>query len=144
MPSPVPRQIQHDLKSACIYLAKDKGVCKGMVTLNEMNPKITNRLISIRQKKTFIPAEHGCASEMAGKGIAKIMVEFAQKLPRKKDLTASGWMFSNPVKMQDNYMKNRASRNWLLSILPIRRYLLFVMKNNYNYSFSMNMENLPH
>ena len=82
---PDTQTIVDDLQAGNIYLAKDKGVCKGMVTLCEKQPEDYDQL-------TFTPGWtnplylHRMAvhPKWQGTGIAGKMIEFAQKLAREK------------------------------------------------------------
>jgi ribosomal protein S18 acetylase RimI-like enzyme len=82
---PEPERIQQDLDSSSIYLVKDKGVCKGMVTLNETEPQDYNQVIfrSSSHKPMYLQnmAVH---PKWQGQGIAKLMVDFAQKIAKNK------------------------------------------------------------
>jgi len=78
-------RILQDLNNTSIYLVKDKGVCKGMVTLNEFEPEDYRQVSfqSGRHKPMYLQnmAVH---PQWQGLGIARLMVEFAQKLARDK------------------------------------------------------------
>jgi hypothetical protein len=66
---PGPELIQQDLDSGSIYLAKEKGVCKGMVTLNEHEPADYKQINFPKGKtKAFVPSKHGGTSHVAGNG----------------------------------------------------------------------------
>jgi GNAT superfamily N-acetyltransferase len=81
---PDPERIQNDLAAGSIYLAKDKGVCKGMVTLNDTEPEDYKQVNfqSGRQKPLFLQnmAVH---PKWQGKGIAKLMLGFALKTAKE-------------------------------------------------------------
>jgi len=81
-------QIRKDLREGSIYLAKDKGVCKGMVTLNDTEPEEYREMNfhSADAKPLFL---HRMAVHPVwqGKGIARFMVDFAQKMAREKGFT---------------------------------------------------------
>jgi ribosomal protein S18 acetylase RimI-like enzyme len=82
---PDPERIQLDLVNASIYLVKDKGVCKGMVTLNEQEPEDYKQVTfpSGRHRPLYLQnmAVH---PNWQGKGIAESMVDFVQKFARDK------------------------------------------------------------
>jgi ribosomal protein S18 acetylase RimI-like enzyme len=82
---PGAERIQKDLENCSIYVVKDKGVCKGMVTLNEFEPEDYRQLSfnSGTQKPIYLQnmAVH---PKWQGMGIAKLMVEYAQKMARER------------------------------------------------------------
>jgi ribosomal protein S18 acetylase RimI-like enzyme len=82
---PCSETILSDLESGTIYLTKDKGVCKGMVTLNDQPPEDYKDLHfnSGKQKPIYLQnlAVH---PRWQGMGIARQMVEFAQKIAQEK------------------------------------------------------------
>jgi ribosomal protein S18 acetylase RimI-like enzyme len=82
---PGPDAIQADLSGGTIFLVKDKGVCKGMVTLNDQPPEDYKDLHfnSGKQKPIYLQnlAVH---PRWQGMGIARQMVEFAQKIAQEK------------------------------------------------------------
>jgi len=82
---PDTEMIQHDLDNGSIYLAKEKGVCKGMVTLNEDEPEDYKQL-NFRSNKTKPLYLQNMAVHPKWQriGIAKLMVEYAQKLAKEK------------------------------------------------------------
>jgi ribosomal protein S18 acetylase RimI-like enzyme len=77
--------VQQDLDNGSIYLMKEKGVCKGMVTLNTDEPEDYYQLNfqSGKQKPLYLQnlAVH---PRWQGLGIAKLLIEYAQKLAREK------------------------------------------------------------
>jgi len=77
--------IQSSLDRGIIYLAKDKGVCKGMVTLNEDQPDEYKSLSfpSGLQKPLYLQ-NMVVHPKWQGKGIATQMIEFAQKFAKEK------------------------------------------------------------
>jgi GNAT superfamily N-acetyltransferase len=83
--SPDTDQIQHDLQNGFIYLVKDKGVCKGMVTLNDKEPEDYKQLSFPKDKSRFFYLHRMVVHpKWQGMGIAKLMMEFAHKLAREK------------------------------------------------------------
>jgi ribosomal protein S18 acetylase RimI-like enzyme len=77
--------IRMHLEKGMIYLAKDKGVCKGMVTLNEHQPdeyKSVN-FPSGLQKPLYLQ-NMVVHPKWQGKGFATMMIEFSQKFARDK------------------------------------------------------------
>ena len=87
--NPSREQIQEDLDNGFIYLVKEKGICKGMVTLSEHKPEDYKQLVfqSSHQKPLYLQhlAVH---PKWQGQGIAKKMVEFAQKMGKTKGFDA--------------------------------------------------------
>lgn len=83
--SPGPERIQQDLDRASIYLVKDKGVCKGMVTLNEIEPEEYKQVsFQSGKHKPMYLQNMAVHPKWQGRGIAKLMVDFAQKLAKDK------------------------------------------------------------
>jgi len=77
--------IKQDLHSGTIYLAKEKGVCKGMVTLNEREPEDYKQLNFLSDRKRPLYLQNMAVHPLwQGMGIAKFMVEFAQRLAQDK------------------------------------------------------------
>jgi ribosomal protein S18 acetylase RimI-like enzyme len=78
-------QIQNDLRRGFIYLVKDKGVCKGMVTLNDKEPE-DYRHVNFPDSKSrpFYLHRMAVHPKWQGLGIAKLMIDFAQKLAAEK------------------------------------------------------------
>jgi ribosomal protein S18 acetylase RimI-like enzyme len=79
--------IKKDLEGGLIYLVKDNGVCKGMVTLNEAEPGEYKSLTfpSGLQKPLYL-RNMVVHPKWQGKGIASMMIEFAQNFARSKGL----------------------------------------------------------
>jgi len=81
-------QIKKDLMEGNLYLAKDNGVCKGMVTLNDVEPDEYKamKLDPTGVKPLFLQrlAVH---PSWQGQGIAGKLVDFAQKMARDKGFT---------------------------------------------------------
>jgi ribosomal protein S18 acetylase RimI-like enzyme len=77
--------MERNLENGFIYLAKDKGVCKGMVTLNEDTPADYFEIdfSSGCQKPLYLQymAVHPRWQRL---GIAKLLIEFAAKLAKEK------------------------------------------------------------
>ncbi len=77
--------IQKDLDNGSIYLVKDKGICKGMVTLNENEPDDYKQLNLPSENRKPLYLQHMAVHpRWQGKGIAKLMIEFSQKLAKEK------------------------------------------------------------
>jgi ribosomal protein S18 acetylase RimI-like enzyme len=77
--------IQSDLKNGSIYMVKDKGVCKGMVTLKDHEPE-DYKDVAFRAdiKKPLYLQNMAVHPKWQGKGIALLMVDFAQKFARDR------------------------------------------------------------
>lgn len=83
------KQIQIDLNNASIYLVKDKGVCKGMVTLNETEPEDYRQVgFNSGIHKPLYLQNMAVHPKWQGMGIAKLMVQFALKLAKEKGFDA--------------------------------------------------------
>jgi len=82
---PGTERMQHDLAKGSIYLVKERGVCKGMVTLNEHEPEDYRQVSfqSGRQKPLYLQnmAVH---PKWQRTGIAKMMIEYAQQLAKER------------------------------------------------------------
>jgi len=86
---PDPGKIRLDLYNACIYLVKDKGVCKGMVTLNELEPEDYRQIgFNSGKHRPLYLQNMAVHPKWQGQGIAKRMVEFALKLAQEKGFDA--------------------------------------------------------
>ena len=85
---PATEQIQKDLSDGNIYLAKDNRVCKGMIILNNSEPDDYGqmKISSVNAKPLFLRcmAVH---PTWQGKGIAKLMIDFAQKMAGDRGFT---------------------------------------------------------
>jgi ribosomal protein S18 acetylase RimI-like enzyme len=83
--SPDTVQIQNDLQNGSIYLVKDKGVCKGMVTLNDREPE-DYKQVSFPENKSrpFYLHQMVVHPKWQGTGIARMMIDFAQKHASEK------------------------------------------------------------
>jgi len=78
-------RIQQDLDCGSIYLVKDKGVCKGMVTLNEIEPDDYKEVAFPSEKhKPLYLQNMAVHPKWQGQGIAKMMVDFAQNIAKEK------------------------------------------------------------
>ena len=75
--------IKNDLLNGSIFLIKDKGVCKGMVTLNDREPEDYKDLVfeNSKHKPPYLQnmAVH---PRWQGMGIATQLVNFAQEFAR--------------------------------------------------------------
>ena len=85
---PAADKINQDVQDGHIYLVKDKGVCKGMVTLNSKEPEDYRQmnLSSDNSKPLFVycMAVH---PTWQGKGIARMLMEHAQEMAKKDGYT---------------------------------------------------------
>jgi ribosomal protein S18 acetylase RimI-like enzyme len=81
---PSAEQIDRDIRDGHIYLVKDKGVCKGMVTLNSTEPEdyrqIKHTSDNSRPLFVYCIAVH---PTWQGKGIARMMIDYAQEMAKK-------------------------------------------------------------
>ncbi len=76
--------IDHDLNNESIFLVKDKGVCMGMITLNESEPEeykcvkwdSNDARILYMKRMAVHPNWHE-------KGVAELLVNFAEKYARE-------------------------------------------------------------
>ena len=76
--------IQSDLENGTIYLVKDRGVCKGMVTLNDHEPEDYKSVaFQAGIKKPLYLQNLAVHPKWQGKGIATLMVDFAQKFAKE-------------------------------------------------------------
>jgi GNAT superfamily N-acetyltransferase len=83
--NPDSERMQQSLDSGFIYLAKDNGVCKGMVTLNDLEPDDYKQVdFPSGRKKPMYLQNMVVHPKWQGQGIAKQLIEFAQKLAREK------------------------------------------------------------
>ena len=82
---PPTESVQSDLANGFIYLTKDKGVCKGMITLNVNEPEEYKDLnLSTSAKKTLYLQNIAVHPRWQGTGIATQMINFAQKFAREQ------------------------------------------------------------
>jgi GNAT superfamily N-acetyltransferase len=81
-------QIPKDIQEGNIYLAKDKRVCKGMFILNSSEPDDYKQLnLNSADTKPLFLSRMAVHPKWQGKGIASLMVDFAQKTARAKGYT---------------------------------------------------------
>ena len=80
---PEVESIQRDLDRRAIYLLKDRGVCKGMLTLNDSEPEEYNQ-VNWPDKTSRSLYLHRMAvhPKWQGVGLAKRLVEFADNYAR--------------------------------------------------------------
>lgn len=77
--------MKSNLKNGTIYLIKDNGVSKGMVTLNEDEPEEYKKVeFSSGFKKPLYLQYLAVHPKWQGQGIAKKLIEFASKLGKEK------------------------------------------------------------
>jgi GNAT superfamily N-acetyltransferase len=105
---PGPDIIQKDLSRSSIYLMKDKGVCKGMVTLDAEEPDDYKGIpwTSEARKPLFI---HRMAvhPNWQGQGIAGELMAFAEEFARKNSYDAIRIdVFSDSVHARNLCLKN--------------------------------------
>ena len=76
--------MKKNLYSGIIYLVKDKGVCKGMVTLNNEMPEDYSEIIEINNhKKTMFIQWLAVHPKWQNKGISKMLMDFAEDFAKK-------------------------------------------------------------
>jgi GNAT superfamily N-acetyltransferase len=81
-------QIRKDLEEGNIYLAKEKGVCKGMVTLNDSEPAgYGDMKFQTAEARPLFLHRMAVHPKWQGKGIASYLVDFAQKMARDRGFT---------------------------------------------------------
>jgi GNAT superfamily N-acetyltransferase len=72
--------IKKDLQEGCIFLAKEKGVCKGMITISECEPEDYRQLnIASQNSRPLYLHRIAVHPLWQGKGIARQMIEFARQ-----------------------------------------------------------------
>ena len=77
--------IQSDLEKGSIYLAKEKGVCKGMVTLNDREPEdYKDMTFNSGINKPLYLQNMAVHPKWQGMGIASLMIDFAQKFAKDR------------------------------------------------------------
>jgi ribosomal protein S18 acetylase RimI-like enzyme len=76
--------IDRDLNKESIFLIKDKGICMGMVTLNEIEPEEYKGIHwSSNDSKTLYMKRMAVNPIWQDKGIAEMLVKFAEKYARE-------------------------------------------------------------
>jgi ribosomal protein S18 acetylase RimI-like enzyme len=85
---PFADQINRDIVEGSIYLIKDKGVCKGMITLNSNEPD-DYRQMNLPPADTRPLFVHCLAVHPTwqGKGIAGLLIDFAHTMARNNGNT---------------------------------------------------------
>jgi GNAT superfamily N-acetyltransferase len=82
---PGTEMIQSDLAAGAIYLIKDKGVCKGMVALNDKEPEDYREIpFQSGRKKPLYLQNMAVHPNWQGAGIARQLVEFAEEFAQEK------------------------------------------------------------
>lgn len=82
-------RIQKDLAAGFIYLAKEKGVCKGMITLADQEPEDYKQIAFKPGSRKPIYLQHlAVHPRWQGKGIARQLIEFAQKAAKERGFDA--------------------------------------------------------
>jgi len=85
---PAADQIDRDVLNGHIYLVKEKGVCKGMVTLDSTEPEDYRQMnLSPDNSRPLFVYCMAVHPMWQGKGIARMMIEFAQEMARKNGFT---------------------------------------------------------
>ena len=76
---PGTEDISKDLSNEAIYLVKDKGICLGMVTINEVQPDDYKDIKwSDNNSKVLYMKRMAVHPYWQGKGIGKMLVEFTE------------------------------------------------------------------
>jgi GNAT superfamily N-acetyltransferase len=76
--------IQEDLAKETIYLVKDKGVCKGMLTLDDTEPDEYKTILwSEPAKKPLFLHRLAVHPNWQGQGIARMLLDFAEEYAKK-------------------------------------------------------------
>ncbi len=82
-------EINHDLQQGSIYLVKDKGVCKGMINLHNTEPEDYSQMnLSADNSKPLFVYCMAVHPNWQGQGIAKMMIDFVQKLAKENGFTS--------------------------------------------------------
>jgi GNAT superfamily N-acetyltransferase len=86
---PGSERIQQDLAGGLIYLAKEKGVCKGMITLAEREPPDYQQIAFQSGVKKPLFLQHlAVHPRWQGKGIARQLIAFAEKVAKERGFDA--------------------------------------------------------
>jgi ribosomal protein S18 acetylase RimI-like enzyme len=80
---PGPELMQKELDKGSIYLVKEKGVCKGMITINNCEPDDYKQL-NFKTGKALYLQNMAVHPMWQGMGIARLMIDFAQQLAVKE------------------------------------------------------------
>ena len=86
---PAAEQVERDILNGHIYLVKDKGVCKGMITLDSTEPA-DYRQMNLSADNNTKPLFVNCMAVHPiwhGKGIARMMIDYAQEMAKKNGFT---------------------------------------------------------
>lgn len=82
---PGPELIQKDLNNGSVYLVKDNCVCKGIFTLDTREPEDYKQIPwPDNTSKPLYLHRMAVHPLWQGKGIAKMMIDYAQKYAREK------------------------------------------------------------
>jgi GNAT superfamily N-acetyltransferase len=82
-------RIQKDLTGGLIYLAKEKGVCKGMITLSDQEPEDYKQIgFKPGAEKPLYLQHLAVHPRWQGKGIARLLIEFAQQAAKERGFDA--------------------------------------------------------
>jgi ribosomal protein S18 acetylase RimI-like enzyme len=85
---PAAEQVDGDLHDGHIYLVKDRGVCKGMVILNSAEPEDYRQMnLSSNNSKPLFVYCMAVHPTWQGKGIARMMIDYAQEMAKKNGFT---------------------------------------------------------
>ena len=86
---PGTEDISKDLSNEAIYLVKDKGICLGMVTINEVQPDDYKDIKwSDNNSKVLYMKRMAVHPYWQGKGIGKMLVEFTEEYGKKNDYSS--------------------------------------------------------
>jgi GNAT superfamily N-acetyltransferase len=86
---PAAEQINRDIYEGHVYLVKDKGVCKGMMILNSTEPEDYRQMnLSSENSKPFFVHCMAVHPLWQGKGIAGMMINYAQEMAKKHGFTS--------------------------------------------------------
>ncbi len=76
--------MKKNLYGGLIYLAKERGVCKGMVTLNQEMPEDYNEILTnTDDKKTLFIQWLAVHPKWQNKGISKMLMDFAENFAKE-------------------------------------------------------------
>jgi GNAT superfamily N-acetyltransferase len=86
---PGPDVIRNDLEKSTIYLFKDKGICKGMVTLDSVEPEEYKSIQwPTRARKPLFLHRLAVHPNWQSQGIARILLNFAEDYAKKNRFDA--------------------------------------------------------
>jgi GNAT superfamily N-acetyltransferase len=86
---PAAEQINRHIDEGHTYLVKDKGVCKGMMTLDSREPEDYRQMnLSLDNCKPLFIYCMAVHPNWQGKGIARMMIDYAQEMAGKNGFTS--------------------------------------------------------